>query len=586
MAKELDGVSLLDILPPNILEDEQINAAARAIDAELQKAPAAVQECLFLPHLDSLPESVLDLLAWQWHVDFYEPTELEKSVKCELIRKSIAWHRKKGTPAAVEEVVSAAFEKSWVKEWFEYGGNPFYFKVITEDVTTDKDEIERMKRAINAAKNVRSWLEGIEFLLHLSDTETMSSAYNLDVIRNGIEHYAWRGRYANGAYCAMEPTVFNGSCYAAGELVADGVPLGKEDGFYSPCIADGGYMADGTIGAKCYHDTRLIYADSLEPDVLALSYELSQSEKYGVVLYADGRWAADGSAVAGYNDVCDAPIIAEAVLSASDSEKISESEGLRLATAEVENYPLAHMYYADGTWAAGSMITADGTWAANSDRKADGLGAPLDQCTPPTVYDGSHLADGGITPAARPIAGTAGADADANDNIFIANTMVANETIKVVEAAETFTAMNMTDAIDGEYFANGECLATGGITAAGHSVEEAIGMELALDAADNLDHIVYANGSTGADGSTIAGNDAGPWGELTVIVGMGRIADGSAVANAGGAIYADGTCGANGDYTAMQFRLARYTANGGIYANGEHFTGRGGDICDYQYIAA
>ncbi len=98
---------------------------------------------------------------------------MELETKRRLVKESIAWHRIKGTPAAIEEVVSAVFDTSEVKEWFEYGGTPYYFKIVTEDVSTDEDNMNRMRRAIASVKNARSWLEKIEFLLHLTDTETM-----------------------------------------------------------------------------------------------------------------------------------------------------------------------------------------------------------------------------------------------------------------------------------------------------------------------------------------------------------------------------------------------------------------------------
>lgn len=60
-----------------------------------------------------------------------------------------------------------------VRPLLKDGGTPYYFKIVTEDVSTDEDNLNRMRRAIASVKNTRSWLEKIEFLLHLTDTETM-----------------------------------------------------------------------------------------------------------------------------------------------------------------------------------------------------------------------------------------------------------------------------------------------------------------------------------------------------------------------------------------------------------------------------
>lgn len=160
MVKDIQNISLLDILPSSILADEKVAAAAKALDKELQAVTAATQEILHLPRLDILPEKVIDLLAWQWHVDFYEPIDMDIETKRALIKESIAWHRHKGTPWAVEQVVTAAVADATIHEWFEYGGEPGMFRIETggfKDENTFKDLIQ----AIHVAKNTRSHLDRI-----------------------------------------------------------------------------------------------------------------------------------------------------------------------------------------------------------------------------------------------------------------------------------------------------------------------------------------------------------------------------------------------------------------------------------------
>lgn len=160
MDKNIENIHLLDILPPNLQKSSKVSAAAQALDGELKAVTMAIAECLILPRLDELPESVLDLLAWQWHVDFYEPVGLNIIKKRELIRQSIAWHRHKGTPWAVEQVVTAAVADATIHEWFEYGGEPGMFRIETggfKSENTFKDLIQ----AIHVAKNTRSHLDRI-----------------------------------------------------------------------------------------------------------------------------------------------------------------------------------------------------------------------------------------------------------------------------------------------------------------------------------------------------------------------------------------------------------------------------------------
>ena len=105
----------------------------------------------------------MDLLAWQLHVDFWDP-DASLTVKRDIIKNSIPWHRRKGTPSAVEEGVPYAVDEitnMTVSEWFDYGGDPYKFKVSTSDSMDLADLLTRCVAAINILKNTRSWLDSL-----------------------------------------------------------------------------------------------------------------------------------------------------------------------------------------------------------------------------------------------------------------------------------------------------------------------------------------------------------------------------------------------------------------------------------------
>lgn len=164
---DLKDIQLKGIAPPSIIRDETVQALCDAIDVKLREIADATGLVLLLPRLDTLPEEIIDELAWQYHVDFYDySASLVK--KRALVRQAIAWHKRKGTPAAVEEVCSAVFETAQVLENWEYGGEPFHFqvKMIREPVPSEI-VIESLHRAIQLTKNTRSWLDGLSFYREL-----------------------------------------------------------------------------------------------------------------------------------------------------------------------------------------------------------------------------------------------------------------------------------------------------------------------------------------------------------------------------------------------------------------------------------
>lgn len=160
MSKDLYNVNWLDLIPPSIVNDPQVQAISAAVTPQLQEVSQSIRECIILARLDELQEEVVDLLAWQYHVDFYD-SELSIDQKRNLVRTSIDAHRHKGTPYAVELVVKAILEDAIVQEWFEYGGEPYFFRVIKINGQITADMYPRLKKAVDTVKNTRSWLEGV-----------------------------------------------------------------------------------------------------------------------------------------------------------------------------------------------------------------------------------------------------------------------------------------------------------------------------------------------------------------------------------------------------------------------------------------
>ena len=131
MAKELEIVSLRDIIPSSIAGDKNVKAIITATDPEIQEVSRNIREAFIVSRINELPENVIDLLAWQWHVDFYEP-ELPIETKRELVLDSIKWHRKKGTKAAIRSALEKLGFVPTIKEWFEpelEGTEPHSFSV-------------------------------------------------------------------------------------------------------------------------------------------------------------------------------------------------------------------------------------------------------------------------------------------------------------------------------------------------------------------------------------------------------------------------------------------------------------------------
>jgi phage tail P2-like protein len=165
---DLSNISILNLMPPNLAKDHGIRMLAMAFDEVLREIISKIPDVAIIPNLVQkkiVDETLIDLLAWQFHVDFYEP-DLPIEVKRDLVLKSLDWHFSKGTPSVVEEIVSTVFSKAKIEEWFEYGGLPYRFRVSTEDEILDTKTIKKLIRAINSVKNTRSFLDTLNQVIN------------------------------------------------------------------------------------------------------------------------------------------------------------------------------------------------------------------------------------------------------------------------------------------------------------------------------------------------------------------------------------------------------------------------------------
>ena len=130
--------------------------------------------------IDNVPSDTLPHLAEQYHITGNEGwlQALSEAEKRNLIKSAIKMHRYKGTKYAIEEIFNTLNIVGNVKEWFNYGGKPYYFKVILQifNRSINEETETKLRALIDEYKNERSWLEQIEFFLSSLGKEYLYSA--------------------------------------------------------------------------------------------------------------------------------------------------------------------------------------------------------------------------------------------------------------------------------------------------------------------------------------------------------------------------------------------------------------------------
>ncbi len=159
MIKYAEG-GLKDIWPDK--QSPEVQALSFAIQNGLKTVKHYADRSRCYSSIDLLPESVLDYLAVEMRSMYYNQ-EADIEQKRNIIRNTMNWYTKAGTPSAVAEMVAVIFGTGEVIEWFNFDEPPYTpgtFDIETSAVMT-ASIMQDLTNIIRKVKNARSQLRRV-----------------------------------------------------------------------------------------------------------------------------------------------------------------------------------------------------------------------------------------------------------------------------------------------------------------------------------------------------------------------------------------------------------------------------------------
>lgn len=158
----LQQVSFSALLPPN-LQDVQARALGAAWDKVFRKlVDYAERVSMTFAFVMELDEEMADHLCLSLDIKGYK-ADLPLQKKRLLIRSALLNYSRMGTKAALEDAVGIIHGGTTVQENWEYGGQPYFFRVAVDagQEKVAENPVGRLLDTIMEYKNARSWLQGI-----------------------------------------------------------------------------------------------------------------------------------------------------------------------------------------------------------------------------------------------------------------------------------------------------------------------------------------------------------------------------------------------------------------------------------------
>ena len=184
MRMKLSELEFIRLLPQFMREDAAVKGLASGLDIIIPQLSESIKFLTTWDQIDNLTEAELDELAWELNILWYD-TGADISIKREVIKNSDKVYKHLGTKWAVENVIESYFGNGYIKEWFEYDGQPGRFRVHTTNPTVTGIQLSSFINLLNKVKRASAKLDAVYIDLESSGRLTFCAssefAGNLDV---------------------------------------------------------------------------------------------------------------------------------------------------------------------------------------------------------------------------------------------------------------------------------------------------------------------------------------------------------------------------------------------------------------------
>lgn len=157
---KLSTLEFIRLLPSFMRGDVAVKGLAAGIDAIIPQLSESVKLLSTWDHIDELSETELDNLAWELNILWYDKGA-SIDAKREVIKNSDMVYKHLGTKWAVENVINSYFGEGYIREWFEYEGEPGHFRVYSTNPTLTNERLLEFMNLLGKVKRASSILDGI-----------------------------------------------------------------------------------------------------------------------------------------------------------------------------------------------------------------------------------------------------------------------------------------------------------------------------------------------------------------------------------------------------------------------------------------
>ena len=161
---KLSTLEFIRLLPAFMRDDAAVRGLSAGLDEIIPGLAQSLSRLTTWDRIDELTEDELDELAWELNILWYDKAA-GIDAKREIVKSSDEVYRHLGTKWAVESVINSYFGEGYLREWFEYDGEPGHFRVYSTNATINNERLVEFLNLLYKVKRASSKLDGIYITL-------------------------------------------------------------------------------------------------------------------------------------------------------------------------------------------------------------------------------------------------------------------------------------------------------------------------------------------------------------------------------------------------------------------------------------
>lgn len=164
---KLQDTGLIEGLPQIVASQHWVKVVDAVYRERQHKVLEAADKLHVYSRIDSAPEELLDVLAVQFKVDWYD-TAYPLETKRRVIKTALEVRCYCGTEWAVAKAISAIYPEARIEEWYDYGGTPGHWRLVV-DATNEEVPYytaRQVEKKLGYARRCTAHLEHVTYTVN------------------------------------------------------------------------------------------------------------------------------------------------------------------------------------------------------------------------------------------------------------------------------------------------------------------------------------------------------------------------------------------------------------------------------------